>query len=345
MVATASVSLPSSSSAKIAPAPAPDPWAGPLTWTSTLLACVPVTGKPPKSPAANWSAFASGTKVRLRAVTVGLEKPDDVVIVGDEGTLLASRDRGKTFVRCKLAEKERLVAVFALSADDAWILGETRLIHVERLASVASSPIELAPHLDQGREATIFGSGANDVWFSNDRLRRTRDGGVTWSALGSTDLARAFSPGNGGPVQGSSGELWTVASFFTWRSVDGGVTWTDAGRSAWTEEALHLGVGSNDVCVAGQDSVTVACSSDHGATWSEEHLELTGTIDEWHRLFALASGGSGWAFASTSDGLWVRTGKPPWKRELPKEVDVRVGGARGKDAWAVGVSGLVLHRN
>jgi photosystem II stability/assembly factor-like uncharacterized protein len=312
---------------------------GPLTWSRAPLACVPVVGKAPKSPSPFWTTRASGTNENLAAVGVSAKDSSEVWIVGAAGTILHTRDHGKTFVRCTIDANEALTAVFASGPDDAWILGTTHVFHVEAAKMVATSPVELQPYAEYFDPVAVFGTSATDVWIANGALLHTVDGGLTWSRPHAPNFASGRCVGE---VSGSPSDLWNACNFFVHRSLDGGATWKDSGWQAHTEERVHVSVGpGGDAWVGGQDSLDLGHTTDHGATWTSEPVARPTPSTFW-RLWRVWSGGSGWAVIVVEDGVFVRRGKPPWVRELSGTF--AFGGSSGADIWAVGPNGTVLHR-
>lgn len=325
-------STPSANSKPTAP---PDPWAGPIVWTRAPLACAKIAKFAKPHPGPHWKSFATGTTATLSAVSVGVSRGDDVIAVGDAGTVIVSRDRGGTFERCTIGRDERLREVWASSADDAWIVG-TRWLHRIEAGSVATAALELddAPDL----EASIVAASSHEVWLSiGGTVRHTKDNGTTWTTPFKSD---PFASRCVDALTGTPDALWTACDFSTWKSVDGAITWQGGGWPGVTEERQHIHSAFGEVWVVGQESRRIGHSLNEGVTWSAESL---GSPSTNRRMWGVWSGGHGWAWVM-ADGLWVRPGKLPWVRDLPASVSVRLGGAGAKDVWAVGENGLLLHR-
>jgi hypothetical protein len=328
-----------------APAPSPeDPWAT-ASWAHRPLAWHPVAPAPSSFRAPRWTAHASGT-TEVLGVVFGTSA-DDVWIGGEQGTVLRTRDRGKTFRSFTLEGDEPVLSIWGAGPEDVWVLGQHavhRVLHGDTLATLS---VKLEGE-GYGGAGHVRGTSAADVWLATGALVHTVDGGATWSSTHGCSRVLGCMPGRDGAA-----DLWTSSPldvwaagfwFFVTHSVDGGKTWEHATYTPGMEEDFHLrGSGPGDVWIVGFH-LGPTHSLDGGATWQEERPPNP-SGPSWTPPFYndFWSSGGGWAWAATNFGVWVRPGKTPWVRMLDTGDIAALWASGPGDLWAVGKAGRVLH--
>jgi photosystem II stability/assembly factor-like uncharacterized protein len=287
-----------------------------------------VPASAPKPRALRWSALESGTKETLTAV-FGTSTAD-VWIGGDGGTVLRTRDHGRSFEHASLGEP--VVAIWGAEPEDVWILGKDRVHRVQRGGTLATLSVE------GQRSSSVWGSSALDVWIASGVLVHTVDGGVTWSQVEPS-----------GPVHGT-GDVWTSSPLDVWatvpfgvvHSVDGGRTWASASLRISMEDDFRVRGSARDVWIVGY-TLGPSRSTDGGATWHADGPPPPPGLPQPAFYGDLWSAGGGWAWAATLNGLWVRPGRTPWLRVLDARDLVALWASGPTDAWAVGKDGRILH--
>jgi photosystem II stability/assembly factor-like uncharacterized protein len=253
-----------------------------------------------------------------------------VWIGGEDGTLLRTRDRGRSFERTSLGEA--VAGIWAAGPDDVWVIGERHVHRIERGATLATLSVE-------GPFSGVSGTSSRDVWIASSPVVHTADGGDTWSRAAPT-----------GPTTGS-GEIWARSPLDVWgtvpfnvvHSADGGRTWASTSWVLSVEDDIHLRGSASDVWIVGYTSGP-SRSTDGGATWSEDGPQPRPGISRQAFYGDLWSAGGGWAWIVTLDGIWVRPGKKPWVRStLDARGVVAVWASGPADAWFVGEGGRILH--
>jgi photosystem II stability/assembly factor-like uncharacterized protein len=98
--------------------------------------------------------------------------PTDAFVVGDKGTLLATRDAGKTWRPIRTTLDTPLVSVWGVG-DDVYVGGDTSLVSHDRGATW--QPLVARGYvLFGGTPAEVYRVGAHSM------LERSTDRGATW---------------------------------------------------------------------------------------------------------------------------------------------------------------------
>ena len=330
--------------ADAAPPVPDDPWKT-ASWERRPLAWRAVSANARSSRAARWTGHASGTTETL--VAVFGTSADDVWIGGERGTVLRTRDRGRTFRSFVLEGDEPVASIWGAGPDDVWVLGEHhvhRVLHGDTLATL-SVKLDAEGRSGAGR---IRGASPADVWIAIGALVHTVDGGATWTSSHGCRRVSGCMTGRAGAE-----EVWTSAPldvwaagpwFFVARSVDGGKTWEHSTYTPGMEDDFHLrGSGPGDVWIVGF-ALGPKHSVDGGATWQEDGPPNP-LGPGWKPPFFsdFWSIGGGWAWTATNFGVWVRPGKTPWVRLLETGDMAALWASGPGDVWAVGRAGRVLH--
>jgi hypothetical protein len=328
----------------VAAPPVPDdPWKT-ASWERRPLAWHAVSASVPRPRAAGWTAHASGTTEKLAAVFG--TSADDVWIGGEQGTVLRTRDRGKTFRSLTLEGDEPVASIWGAGPEDVWVLGQHRVhrvLHGDTLATL-SVKLDGEGGSDGGH---LRGTSAADVWIAAGALVHTVDGSATWSSTHGCSRVSACMPGRDGATDlwaSSPLDVWAAGWFFVSHSVDGGKTWKHSTYTPGMEDDFHLrGSGPGDVWIVGF-ALGPKHSLDGGATWQEEGPPNP-FGPSWKPPFFsdFWSSGGGWAWAATNFGVWVLPGKTPWVRLLETGDIAALWTSGPGDVWAVGSEGRVLH--
>jgi photosystem II stability/assembly factor-like uncharacterized protein len=252
-----------------------------------------------------------------------------VWIGGEEGTVLRTRDHGRSFERTSLGEW--VVGFWGAGPDDVWVIGEHHIHRVEHGATLATLSVE-------GSFSGVSGTGARDVWIASRPIVHTADGGATWSRAGPI-----------GPIDGADEiwartplDVWATVPFGVVQSADGGKSWSSATVPISVEDGIRLHGSASDVWVV-LHTFGASRSTDGGRTW---HADGPPRLDPLQQGFYgdMWSAGGGWAWMITPDGIWVRPGRTPWVRSsLDARGAVAVWASGPGDLWVVGEEGRILH--
>jgi photosystem II stability/assembly factor-like uncharacterized protein len=254
-----------------------------------------------------------------------------VWIGGEDGTLLRTRDHGRSFERASLGEW--VVGIWGAGPDDVWVIGERHIHRVEHGATLATLSIE------GWRFSGVSGTSARDVWIGSSPIVHTADGGATWSLAAPTGPTKSA----GEILATSPLDVWATIPFNVVHSTDGGKSWSTPPGAISVEDDIHLRGSASDVWVVGHTSGP-SRSTDGGATWHEDGPQPAPGVSRQAFYGDMWSAGGGWAWVITLDGIWVRPGRTPWVRtSLDAHGVVAVWASGPGDLWAVGEEGRILH--
>jgi photosystem II stability/assembly factor-like uncharacterized protein len=282
----------------------------------------------PALPAhAAWVARPSGTTVTLRGVwaspTLGV-----LAAVGDQGTILVSRDRGASWAPSTSAVTVNLASVWGSADDDIYVVGDAAtILHSKDGAITWQAKTSGA----KASYASVWGSGPQNVFVGDEdgTIRRTRTRGDsfrtmwTWAitpikgiwGLNEREIFAASSAGlnysdNGG--EQFSNTLVSVArqqgvwasAFTDIYTVNGLgiVTHYDGTPTLKKTELTPLrslrgvwGTGAADVYVVG-DRGRIAHTADRGETWVGQDAPGDADLHCIHgaagAVFAVGAGGT-----------------------------------------------------
>ena len=265
----------------------------------------------------------------------------DVGTSGDGGT---SGDAGATdtgggnnggkLVARSLKFSDDLNAVWGSSQDDVWWAGDDgRVLHFNGKI--------LVPR-DSGTDKDlhgVWGRGPDDVWFAGDSVILWFDGSKFYDRT-PKDLVKPMFRAVHAPADGST-LLIAGEEGLVYRVLDDGTLHqekTNSGAKVYGLYAVSAGI----VWGVGAGGQALRLS---GGTWSETTMPkssgivhaITGAVLEGKtRLMAVGEGGY---VAATEDGTWKAS-----LSSDPKSRDLRaVWAVSGKEAWALGVDGALVH--
>jgi len=197
--------------------------------------------EPPLLPA------TSGTTAALRAVWIAADA-SIAVAVGDGGTIVSSKDGGRSWVPATSGVTEDLLGVWGASAAEVWVCGKNGTV-LRSSDGAAWSKVTTF-----GAATTVvgvWGSSADQVFFlgANGKSYRTRDHGQTFEG---------FQAPNGLAMVGISGtsakDLWAVAASNMFHSTDDGETFTAVSTNLAQTRGIWAG-GPEDVYTVNELSV------------------------------------------------------------------------------------------
>ncbi|MCE9573433.1 MAG: hypothetical protein K8W52_09765 [Deltaproteobacteria bacterium] len=225
----------------------------------------------------SWEVIDLGTTATLRSVASGgvtwegAASPgtDSIYVAGDR-TLMMSSDSGATWTHLPgeaahdwLAVAADRTAVTAFALDTAGEVWRYDAAHAAG-AMIASLPA--------ARVVTTSRDGAHlAVAGSGDAILRSDDGGATWRSV---ELGRALELEDAWVT--GAGVVVAVGAGGTIARVDAQDAVAITAPATATLRAVHL--DSRGQGVAAGDAGTVLTTIDGGATWTQLHLALTGTV-------------------------------------------------------------------
>jgi len=165
----------------------------------------------------------------------GAARGDLVVVVGERGHVLVSRDQGRTWDQKQVPTRATLTAVYLHDGDIGWAAGHDAVILRTRDGGETWERVHYAPE----EERPLL-----DLWFRDERhgfaigaygfFLATEDGGDTWTPreIGTTDEVEDDFYGGGFDYHlnhlalSGTGRLFIAAEAGTvYRSDDGGESW------------------------------------------------------------------------------------------------------------------------
>lgn len=268
---------------------------------------------------ASWTAAVDEARSPsfLRSATAS---GDDVVAVGDEGSVRTSHDGGTTWHDVTIDPKANLTGV-AAAGDELWAVGsvpddqsatEQPVVlhstdHGETWATIgtglpASRRLNAVTFTDADH-GWVAGSGANG--FGAGFVAVTTDGGATWSVQTQTGAFPLTE------VEAIGDHVWAMGTDAFARSVDGGATWvvqTSESDPAIPApdlagfdfvDAQHGFMGAFDRVLATSDGGATWTTLDnpYGATVRQVRFtdQLHGWATDWYsQLLETTDGGTSW---------------------------------------------------
>ncbi len=217
---------------------------------------------------------------------------------------------------------------------------------------------------------TVWSTGPGNGDFVGTEVRRTTDGGVTWSAptmvKGAEFDHATFSSATKGWATGYS---WPSGAGWLWGTTNGGASWHKVRPAPGYSSITTVG---NDLWVVGSSALH---STDGGKTWQERPglsggVSFSDPLNGWNANGATYSyttdGGKTWqqvtpaappggtavsSLAAVAGGtVWGTTGRViksidgggHWRITTKRRV-AAVAAVSARQAWAVGGKGLIIH--
>jgi hypothetical protein len=225
---------------------------------------------------------------------------------------------------------EGIVAVWGAGPDDVWVLGNRHAYRIRGGARLARLSVEA----DFRR---VSGTSATDVWIAAGELLHTVDGGATFLRADPDPRVRRTDE----VWASSASDALATVPFSVVHSGDGGRTWAPASLAITSEDDFRLRGSASDGWIVGYRAGP-SRSTDGGLTWREEGpppVADPGRQRFWVDLWSTG----GWAWAATSDAIWVRPNAARWVRALDVTKVAALWASGPEDVWAVGEGGLILH--
>ncbi|HCP47532.1 MAG TPA: hypothetical protein DIU15_15935, partial [Deltaproteobacteria bacterium] len=255
----------------------------------------------------SWQAASTGTSSHLRGVA---DNESNVVIVGDDGLLLASTDGGVSWTTHSLPD----VLFRAVDISDSMVavaVGTDGSISVADLDNPSIQFVSKSSGTTDALESVHF-SGNSHAWAvgANGAVVMTTDGGASWfPASPGADVtlegvhfvheSTGWAVGYEGTILKTSngGASWTPQMSWGLRDIDGdlgGVTFID-GNTGWV-------VGGGGV---------ILHTSDGGSTWQEQTSGTTYNLNDV--LFTSAD--DGWVVGAGGILLRTQDGGDNWSTQ------------------------------
>ncbi len=184
----------------------------------------------------------------------GIATDDLMVVTGERGHVLISRDQGTTWVQSAVPAKTMLTGVWFADADNGWVVGHDTLILKTADGGQSWQQVFSAPE----NEEPLF-----DVWFDDASngyaigayglFMQTRDGGANWETL-------EFDPVEYVPDAELTDE-------------EGGEAIEDDDEDDWEDDLPfdyhlnHIAAGSNGLLYIAGEAGNFFRSRDRGTSW------------------------------------------------------------------------------
>jgi photosystem II stability/assembly factor-like uncharacterized protein len=241
-----------------------------------------------------WKKIALPIRKEQRLSDIFALDAKHVIVVGDGGLVLHSKDGGRTFVHGASDSTQELSSVWGIG-DEVFAAGHGAILHSRDRGATWESI--RAKDYSIGR---LWGTSATDLWLVGSGLKHSTDRGKTWRDVEVKDawnLTAMWGSGSDRFLVGRDGKIM--------QSSDRGKTWK--ARTSGTAKSLHAVWGRDDLVFAigsrdyDRDPV-VLLSRDRGQTWNEEVI---------HADIAPHS------IVGTKDGVFVAGSGHILRRELP----------------------------
>jgi photosystem II stability/assembly factor-like uncharacterized protein len=260
-------------------------------------------------------------------------------IVGARGLVLTTDDKGKTWHRRHLVNRDFYCIRFSPSDKVAWLTGEDGLVYRSDDAGKTWTAQK------SGTEDRMLKIGIADdqraaVAASDGTMVNTADGGKTWASQKIKDITFfdvAMNP---------NGEGWAVGEFETvLHTTDAGKTW-QVQKGGITRDfrvgpyfAVDFNKNSQDGWVVGLNG-KVMSTGDGGKTWKDTPLPI-------NRAMYVTTAADHALWMAGADGTFIRAKEEQqqladWKVENPTFNDISDLAIAGDLEVAVGLNGTVI---
>jgi len=291
-----------------------------------------------------WYAQSSGTNEQLFGVHFA--DNDNGWVVGVGAVILHTDNGGNTWTPQAFDPVSWLTDVHFVDADNGWAVGYGG--HIRHTAdggdnwemqSSGTSYTIYGVHFTDALNGWIVGGRPADFTPGSRFIRRTTDGGDTWTAnFGTYDApilkSISFSGPDTGVAVGGNSILFTA---------DGGDSWNEASHApVYQLESVQL-VDAATGFAAGR-SGEILRTDDGGASWT---FQISGT-GAWLTGVSFVSAQEGWVSGGsglTSVVLHTDDGGTTWEPQSVGEF-TSLSGICFSDAdngWAVGYNGEIIH--
>ncbi len=323
-------------------------------WTGMIMpvALVLFAATAPAGAQDSWYAQSSGTTDPLFGVC--FVDADTGWVVGNGATILHTSNGGNTWSEQDFFPVSYLLDVDFADALNGWAVGFAGNIRHTgdggqtwgEQESGTSSNINGVCAVD-AMNAFIVGGVAPGYFNGSQFIRRTTDGGATWThEFGESGYATfplnavSFANANVGCAVGGGGAMGSTILYTS----DGGDNWTHQSAGGLLTEL-------EDVClvdpltgwIVGRDGV-ILHTSDGGANWNQQ----TSSVSSWFTGVSFIDANNGWVSGgSVYDGVVLRTsdGGATWEIENSGQFDVfyDICFIDADNGWASGFNGTIAH--
>jgi len=243
----------------------------------------------------HWIIQPTPTRANLQAIAAW--NSSDVVAVGDQGTVMLTRDGGDTWADVpsvpKNKEFNKLLSVRILPDGAAWAVGEEGAVLQSTDHGTSwkrmRAPQDVTLH-------DIAGVGSQ-IWAVGEfgKIVTSQDDGATWSeestGVDSTLNAVHFRDALHGVAVGLEGTILSTS--------DGGTTWTKASLQSIDEHLFAVSWNGQRWLVAGANGVIATAGADAGR-WERARLPQANT--HWHT--SVVPVGADWLLVGSSVSLY-----------------------------------------
>jgi photosystem II stability/assembly factor-like uncharacterized protein len=266
--------------------------------------------------------------------------------VGDDGTILATRDGGETWLLQYEGVTDNLRDIEVLDPQTAWIVGDNGMIL--HTTNGGFQWLEQTSGTINGLNTVLFRDRMNG-WAGGDgkTIVRTTDGGATWmqavlptgqgnpgiNGIDFTSTTDGWATGSGSMMGSTGGSLY--------RSTDGGATWTYVQALSASGLDIAFVSGGSSGFITGSGGLILS-TSNGGSSWSSVASGTTRGLNDIH----FASSTEFWIAGDNATLLHSTSAGAQWVSEPFQGTYASVNGIAqaGTTLLAVGEFGFMARR-
>ncbi len=255
-------------------------------------------------------------------------------VVGDEGTILATRDGGANWQAQRIGAEGWLSSVHFVNATTGWAVGEDGIILATRDGG-ATWQAQRSGTTSRLQSVHFVDATAGWAVGRDGTILATRDGGATWQAQRSGTASELYSVHF---VNATTG--WAVGYAGTILATrDGGATWqAQKSREMSLLESVHFVNATTGWAV--EWGGIILATRDGGATWQAQRSGTTSWLQSVHFVNAT----TGWAVGNNGIILATRDGGATWQAQTSGTSRwlSNVHFVNATTGWIVGSFGTIL---
>lgn len=287
----------------------------------------------------SWKQQRAPTGGEERVYSIAFADAQHGWAAGGDGLILHTTNAGDSWTPQPSGVSWDLNTVTAVNASTAWVVGDGGVILRTTDAGASWSVLSVAPAVGDAHRPFVL-DGQN-IWLTDGtpNIRRTHDGGVTWST-------------NPTPADQSIRDVCFVDKLQGWGvTASGAVMKTGDGGRSWTtlaylprDAAAHVRFVTPQTGWAFGVDGAIFRTTDGGGRWTEPG------VDEWQRVIAshFINETTGWALVEDGWIIHTTNAGDRWETQDPRDSGV---GTVFKDlhfasatlGWAVGTGGAIAH--